>query len=117
VGGFRLTVRSGPRVERASFPALEPALDELERRGRELAGAAGAPAVDLGVRRFEPVHQVVARLELSGPRGVRGGIDVRGDGSAEGFTGRLRRRVVHQAGGESPWDALRRALGGAGTAR
>ena len=109
---YVLTVRDGPRVERARFEALGPALDEVERRGRELAGGALAPAVDLGVRRFEPVQRVAARLELSGPGRLRAGIDVRGDGSVEGYTGRLRRTLVAQAADESPWDALRRALVG-----
>jgi hypothetical protein len=107
---YVLTVRDGPRVERARFDALPPALDELERRGRELAAGARAPAVDLRVRRFEPVQRVVARLELRGPGRLSAGIDVRGDGSAEGYTGRLRRRLVLQAEGESPWDALRRVV-------
>jgi hypothetical protein len=109
---YVLTVRSGPRVERARFGTLGPALEELERRGRELTHAARAPAVDLGVRRFEPVQRVTARLELRGPGRLRAGIDVRGDGSAEGYTGHVRRRLVPQAGDESPWDALRRILAG-----
>ena len=52
-------------------------------------------------------QQVAARLQLGG----RGGIDIRGDGSAVPYTGRLRRRPVQERETESPYEALRRAIG------
>jgi hypothetical protein len=113
-GTYRLLVREGPRVRRARLGALDEALDALAQRVAELAQDSRREAVDLRVRRFEPVAQVVARAELSGPQRllprVRAGIDVRGDGSAEAWTGRARRQVVVQLDGESATAALRRAL-------
>jgi hypothetical protein len=109
---YKLTVRStGERVRKEREASLRDALGALERIGRDLERSADAAPVggDL-VRRFEPVQQVVGRVELSGPGRVRAGVDVRGDGSSEAFTGRLRRRLVEQRRGESPYDALRRVL-------
>ena len=97
-------------MELLRFERLDAALDELGRRAEELSSGARAPAVDLGVRRFEPVQRVVARLELRGPRRLRAGVDVRGDGSSEGYTGRLRREPVAERGDETPWAALGRVL-------
>src|SRR5688500_18248439 len=80
VRGYSLKTRTGAKVERARFDALGEALAALERRGEELQEGAGARTIDLKLsRRFEPVQQVVARLELFGPGRVRAGIDVRGD--------------------------------------
>jgi len=62
------------------------------------------------MRRLEPVQLVVARLELTGPGRLRAGIDVRGDGSSEAFSGRVRRRLIEQRPGESAYDALRREV-------
>ena len=109
--GYSLKTRVGAKVERARFEDVGQALAALERRGNELQDGAGARPIDLKVgRRFEPVQQVVARLELGGPGRLRGGVDVRGDGSAEAWTGRVRRKLVEQKPRESPYDALRRAL-------
>jgi len=66
---WRLTVRAGPRVERRRFAGIDPALDALEQRGRELASTAPDQVVDAKFKRFEPVEQVLARLELAVPSG------------------------------------------------
>jgi hypothetical protein len=106
-----LKTRSGAKVERASFDELSEALAALERRGEELQEGADARTVDLKLgRHFEPVQQVVARLELAGPARLRAGVDVRGDGSAEAWTGRMRRKLIEQLPKESAYDALRRSL-------
>ena len=107
---FRVTVRRGPRVDRLPAATLEQALALLEAHGRAAAAGPGRSAVDLRVRRFEPVEQVAARLELRGPGGRSGGVDVRSDGSAEAWTGRLRRRVIAAQDDEDAYAALRRVL-------
>jgi hypothetical protein len=112
---WRLTVRDGPRVVRARHGSLEQALDALAAEVVRLQARPERAAIDLKLRRFEPVAQVVARAELSGPQRlaphVRAGVDVRGDGSVEAWTGRTSRQVLAQQDGESAVAALRRALG------
>ena len=113
MAGYRLTVRVGPKVERHRFDELDRTLDAAERRARELATTANAKTVDPKLTRsFKPVQQVVARVELFGPKRLRAGLDVRGDGSVESYTGRVRRKLITQRGGESAYDALRRTLAG-----
>jgi hypothetical protein len=110
VADYKITVRSRAKVRKERHGALEAALAAIERIGRDLAdGAAARPAGGTLIRRLEPVQQVVGRIELAGP-GVRAGVDVRGDGSSEAFTGRLRRTLVAQRGGEDAYGALRREL-------
>ena len=111
---WRLTIRASNRVRHDSFGALDEALDALEARGRELTQSAERAPVDVKLKRFEPVQQVVARLELAGPErlmpSVRVGIDVRGDGSSEAFRGRIKRALLEQRSGEDAFAALRRSL-------
>ena len=110
---YTLTVRAGAKVRKQQHGGLDEALHELEREGRELEARADGRTHGGGLmRRLEPVQVVVARLELSGPGGLRAGVDVRGDGSSEAFTGRFRRQVVTQRDGESAYAALRRELSG-----
>jgi hypothetical protein len=108
---YTLTIRQGPRVTRERYAELEEAVGAVEEHGRELErGADARPVGGSVIRRIEPVQQVVARLELRGPGRLRAGVDVRGDGSSEAYTGRLLRRLVEQRPGEDAYRALRREL-------
>ena len=113
---WKLTVRSGSLVQTEPFDALGPALDRLEARVDELASEARRAPTQVFRREIAPVAQVGVRAELTGPGRLRGrvhaGVDVRGDGSAEAYTGRVRREVVDQHMGETAVEALRRALAG-----
>jgi hypothetical protein len=111
---WTLTTRAGSQVERVHLETLEEALAALELGVAELTPGASREEVRFLSRRIEPARQVAARFEIarSGARRgtVRGGVDLRGDGSTEAFTGRVRRTVIEQRRGESATDALRRAL-------
>jgi hypothetical protein len=108
---YKLVVRSGAKVHKERHEQLPAALAAVERIGEELADGAHARPVGGGLmRRIDPVKQVLGRIELRGPGRLRAGVDVRGDGSIEAFTGRVGRRVIEQRRGESAYDALRREL-------
>ena len=109
-GGWTLTVRRRGRTDKERYEAAGQAFAALERRLDELARTERRGTAKALMREVEPVAQVAARLELSGPSGQRGGVDLRGDGSAEAYTGRWRRVVVERRRGEDAAKALRRAL-------
>ena len=106
---WRVTVRRGPKVSKHGAGSLAEALDALETEARVAANTTRRGTIDLRVRAFEPADQVAARVELRGP-GARAGFDVRGDGSVQAWTGRVRRRLVEPRDDETPFDALRRVL-------
>ena len=106
---WRVVVRNGPRVERHRAPSLDAALELLETETRVLANTERRGEVDARYRTYAPSEQVAARVELRGPS--RAGFDVRGDGSVQAWTGRIRRRLVEPEGDETPFEALRRAVG------
>jgi hypothetical protein len=112
---WTVTVRASARVERLRFRELGAALDELESRAKALSSAAPKRPLKLRVKTYKAVEQVFGRVELAGPQrmfpSVRAGVDVRGDGSVEAYTGRVRREVIEQRKGETPFQALRRAVG------
>jgi hypothetical protein len=107
-GGYRVTVRRRGRTQSERYARLDEALRAVQQN---VATAARRDAEQAFMRTVEPVQQVALRVEVRGPGGVRGGIDVRGDGSAEAFTGRLVRKLVRQQPGEDAIASLRRALG------
>lgn len=110
MGAYTLILRREGGTDKRRFDDLGAAVDDLEQEARVFAQHERRESTTAFLREYEPVQIVALRAELSGG-GVHAGVDVRGDGSAEAFTGRLRRRLVEQRPGESPYDALRRALG------
>jgi hypothetical protein len=115
--GYWVSVRSGGKVLRERFDALEEAVGRVERAAREAADGPRLHAIDLRARRFEPEDRIAARAELAGPQrwrpDVRAGLDVRGDGSVKAWTadGATGRAELDPARGEDAYAALRRALG------
>jgi len=104
-----VVLRVTGRVEKHPCATINDALDLVERELRAKATGARRGTVNVLGREYEPVSQVVARAELRGGR-VRAGLDVRGDGSAEAWTGRVRKQLVEQQGREDAFQALRRVL-------
>ena len=109
-GAWSLTIRHGPKVAKSSHATLGAAVDAL-RSGLAPARDEQRRPLKVLSREYAAISQVLARGELRGPDRRRGGVDVRGDGSAEAWTGGWRRTVVDAAPGETPYDAVLRALG------
>ncbi len=114
---WTLTVRNGSDVEHTRFQTLDAALDALEEQLDQLAPQAKRDAIEIGRRHFDAARLVSVRAELTGPGAgllgvTHGGIDLRGDGSAEAYTGRIRRSLVTLQEGESACAGLRRVLRG-----
>jgi hypothetical protein len=110
IAAYRVTFRTGPTVHHERFDEPADAAAEVERRLRALGDGERRELRTVFGREFEPVSQVVARAEINGPRRLRVGIDLRGDGSTEAWTGRVFRRLVEQQPGEDAYAALRRTL-------
>lgn len=111
---WRLVVRDGSKVRRSSYGSLEAAFDELQAETVEASNRPPAKEIDVKTRYYRPEDQVVMRAQLRGPQRfipkVRCGIDVRGDGSPEPWTGGSSRRDVDVRKGETAWQALKRTV-------
>ena len=106
---YSLTLRREGDSERQRFATLEGALDALETEIRAMAQTVRRTTTKSLGRDYSPDKLVAVRAEISGP-GVRGGVDLRGDGSVEPFSGRIRRAVIEPVDDENPYEALRRVL-------
>ena len=107
---YSLTLRREGDSERQRFVTLDGALDALETEIRAMAQTVRKETTKSLGREYQPAELVAVRAEVSGPR-VRGGVDLRGDGSVQAFTGRIRRAVIEPHEDEDPYAALRRVLG------
>lgn len=115
---WKLTVRAGSVVARERFASLDQALAAMDARLDDLApNARRAPASVFG-REYSAQRQVAARAEVAGPGrflpDIRAGVDLRGDGTTQAWTGWSRRSLVEPAPGETAVEALARDLGRGG---
>ena len=107
--GYTLAVQQegSSRTERCA--TLDDAFDALQAELNSAGPGARRGTVNAFVREYQPDELVAMRLEIRGRR-VSGGIDLRGDGSQEPYTGRIRRRPIECEPGENAVGALRRVL-------
>lgn len=112
---WRLVVRDGSDVRRSTHASFNEAFDELQAETVEASNRPPAKEIDVKTRYYRPEDQVIMRAQLRGPQRfvpkVRCGIDVRGDGSPEPWTGGSSRKDVEVRKGETAWQALRRTVG------
>ena len=108
---YKTTIREGSEVTREMHGDLDSAMTTLEGTLRPIASRTNLPTTTAFVREIPPDKQVVARGEISGPKRLRIGVDVRGDGSTAAFEGRIRRTPITPEDGEDAFQALRRLCG------
>jgi hypothetical protein len=111
---YRVTTRATGKVRRSDHERLDDALDALEEQARAAAAGPRLAPVDLRARRWAPGDRVAARVELKGPERwrarMRAGVDVRGDGSVQAWTGARDRALVEPERDEDAYAALRRVM-------
>ena len=109
---WKLTVRNGSDVERASFGDLEEAVAAMRERALAIRAKGPVKAVS-SLRDFAPEDQVRARLQLSGKGLLRkpvAGIDERADGTLMPYRGGVRREELDPSAHDTPFDLVRETL-------
>lgn len=109
---WKLTVREGPKVERRSFGELDDALAAARETAEGILSTAPLRTVK-AIRDYEPDHLTKARIELTGKGLLRpptAGLDIRGDNTAIGYTGAVRRKPLKAEGVGAIFKAIRQAL-------
>jgi hypothetical protein len=110
---WKLTVRHGSNVSHEKFDALDEAVDAIRQRALAIRAEGGLPRASM-LRDFKPGQQVQARLQLTGKGLLRkptAGVDVRGDGTFMPFRGGVAREELDPTDYDTPFDAVREALG------
>jgi hypothetical protein len=86
----------------------------MDRHVAEIRSEGTLPPVE-AFRTYEPSERVRARIEVTGPGGLRrptAGVDVKGDGSVVPYRGEVFKKPLDHDSGKLPSDAVRKALGG-----
>jgi hypothetical protein len=111
---WKVTVRHGSSVGREKFTSLDDAIGEVRRRVDEVRSEGGLPGIS-AFREHASDQRVHARIEISGPRllrGREGGVDVMGDGAVIAYSGAIRKRPIEADSVDEAFDRLAEALRG-----
>lgn len=111
---WKLTVRSGAKVDHAGFDDLAEAVARMRERALRIRAEAPPKTANL-LRTFKPEDQVQGRLELSGRGLLRkpvAGVDVRGDGTFVPYRGGMQRKELDPSDHDTPFDLVRETLEG-----
>jgi len=109
---WRLTIRHGSKVHRATFYDLDEAIDAMRAAAVEIVRA-GPLKSAAGFRDYEPAERVAARLAIwTGGflRGREAGIDIMGDGALIPYTGVIHRRPLEGRSPDRAFEAVTEAL-------
>ncbi len=105
-------MRHGPAVSRTRTDSLDEAIADVREAVDRVRREGNLPAIS-ALRDFDPGQRVHARVELSGPRflrGKEGGIDVMGDGSLVAYTGAIRKEALPADSLDEATERLQEAL-------